>query len=50
MLADQADNRILECAFAGHTDIVVPGDRAMLELESFEGIQLVTLRESVDHE
>ena len=32
VLKDDADNRILECALAGRADLIVTGDRAMLEL------------------
>lgn len=45
VLADEADNRILECAIAGHADVIVTGDRAMLQQKSFQGISIVTLRE-----
>ncbi|MGH7839204.1 MAG: putative toxin-antitoxin system toxin component, PIN family [Candidatus Binataceae bacterium] len=44
ILEDQADNRILECALAGRADQVVTGDRAMLELENFRGIPIISLR------
>jgi putative PIN family toxin of toxin-antitoxin system len=42
-LADDADNRILECAVEGGADRIVTGDRAMLALGSYEGIGLVSL-------
>jgi putative PIN family toxin of toxin-antitoxin system len=42
-LADDADNRILECAVEGRADRIVTGDRAMLALGSYEGIGLVSL-------
>jgi len=38
---DETDNRILECAVAGHADLVVSGDRHLLRLKSFEGIGIV---------
>lgn len=44
VLKDQADNRILECAVTGGADLIVMGDQAMLELGSFEGIQILSLR------
>ena len=43
LLADEPDNRILECAFAGHAECIVTGDRAMLALGEFRGIRIVTL-------
>jgi putative PIN family toxin of toxin-antitoxin system len=35
VLADEPDNRILECALTARADAIVTGDSAMLELESF---------------
>jgi putative PIN family toxin of toxin-antitoxin system len=43
VLADEPDNRILECAVAGAAEHIVTGDKAMLLLESFRGIALVSL-------
>lgn len=40
--ADEADNRILECASAGRADAIVTGDKALLQLKSFEGIHILT--------
>ena len=44
-LADEADNRILECALAGRAHAVVTGDRAMLALRSFRRVRMLTIRE-----
>ena len=44
ILADEPDNRVLECAVAGRADAIVTGDRAMLNLRRFEGIEILTLR------
>ncbi len=47
VLTDDADNRILECAVAGAADLadlIVTGDRAMLELGGFERVRLLSLR------
>ena len=44
-LADHPDNRVLECALAGGARLIVTGDRAMLALQKFESIEIVTLRE-----
>ena len=43
VLADDPDNRILECALAGKADGIVTGDKAMLLLKSFRGIALMSL-------
>ena len=42
-LADDPDNRILECAFAGGADLIVTGDRKMLELGVWRGIRIEPL-------
>lgn len=38
---DPDDNRILECAVAGHADVIVSGDRHLLKLKSYQGIPIV---------
>lgn len=45
VLADEPDNRILECAAAGKADLIVTGDQAMLRLGEYKGTRIVTLRE-----
>lgn len=42
VLADEADNMVLDCALSCGADAVVSGDRHLLALRSFEGIQIVT--------
>jgi putative PIN family toxin of toxin-antitoxin system len=44
VLSDEPDNRILECAVAGHAGWIATGDRQMLKLGRYEGIQIVTVR------
>ena len=44
MLSDDTDNRILECAIAGRAEVIVTGDRAMLELGEYQGVRIMTLR------
>ena len=48
VLDDEPDNRILECAVAGHADVIVTGDRAMLDLKRYEEIRIVSLRQFLD--
>jgi putative PIN family toxin of toxin-antitoxin system len=48
ILDDEPDNRILECAVAGHADIIVTGDRAILRLQRFKGIRILSLRQFLD--
>lgn len=41
--AKESDNRILECAVAGHADVIVTGDRKhLLKLGAYEGIPIVS--------
>jgi putative PIN family toxin of toxin-antitoxin system len=44
VLADDADNRILECAREGGGEIIVTGDKAMLRLGRFESVEILSLR------
>ena len=46
----EADNRILECAVAGHADLLVTGDtKHLLPLKRFRGIPIRSPREVLDH-
>ena len=46
--ADLDDDRVLECAVAGHADYIVSGDRHLLTLETFHGIAILTVRQFLD--
>jgi putative PIN family toxin of toxin-antitoxin system len=48
VLVDEPDNRILECAVAGKADIIVTGDRAMLDLKTYEQMPILSLRQFLD--
>src|SRR5215471_7853073 len=39
--ADPADDRVLECAVAGHADVIVSGDRHLRKLRRYENIPIV---------
>lgn len=45
VLRDEADNRILECAVEAGAEVIVTGDREILDLVQFEGIRILSLRE-----
>lgn len=45
VLADAPDNRIMECARAAEAEMIVTGDHHLLNLRSFEGIEIVALAE-----
>ena len=47
IISDDADNRILECAFEGKADYIVSGDRHLLELKKFQKIPIVKAAELV---
>jgi putative PIN family toxin of toxin-antitoxin system len=48
ILADEPDNRILECAVTGGADAIVTGDKALLELKTFRKVKLLSLRAYLD--
>jgi putative PIN family toxin of toxin-antitoxin system len=48
VLDDEPDNRILECAAAGNVEVIVTGDRAMLNLKKYQDIRILSLRQFLD--
>ena len=48
VLADEPDNRILECAVAADADLIVTGDRQMLALGNFRRTRTVTLADYLE--
>jgi predicted nucleic acid-binding protein len=42
IIVDDPDNRILECAVAGQADFIISGDKHLLNLKNFQGINIVT--------
>jgi uncharacterized protein len=40
--SDSDDNRVLECAIAANAGAIVTGDRALLRLDPFRGIRIVS--------
>jgi putative PIN family toxin of toxin-antitoxin system len=45
VVKDEPDNRILECALAGRANAIVTGDRALLDLHEFRGVQIISLND-----
>ena len=43
VLKDLPDNRILECALAAQAEVIVSGDRHLLDLKQFEGVPILRL-------
>jgi len=45
---DPDDDKFIECAIAGQADVIVSGDKHLLEIEEFEDIQILAPREFLD--
>lgn len=45
VVSDEPDNRLLEAAMEAHADYLVTGDRALLDLEAFEGVRIVNAKQ-----
>lgn len=41
VIADDPDNRILECAVAGQADFIISGDHHLTDLKIYQGIKIV---------
>jgi putative PIN family toxin of toxin-antitoxin system len=48
VLADEPDNRILECAVFGKASLIVTGDKEMLRLQEYMGIKITSLRDYLE--
>lgn len=48
ILKDDPDNRIIECAVAGKASVIVTGDKRMLEMGSYQGISIISLKEFLE--
>jgi putative PIN family toxin of toxin-antitoxin system len=46
--ADPADNKVLECALEGIADLIVSGDKHLLDMKMFRGIRIITPKEFLD--
>jgi uncharacterized protein len=44
---DPDDNMVLECAFEGHAQYIISGDKDLLELKEFRGIRIVRAAEFI---
>lgn len=49
ILADEPDNRILECASHVRADYIVTGDKHILGLKKFENTKIVTIAEFLNY-
>ncbi|MGA9755739.1 MAG: putative toxin-antitoxin system toxin component, PIN family [Desulfobaccales bacterium] len=41
VIADDPDNRILECAIEGQADFIISGDHHLTDLENYQGVKIV---------
>ncbi len=41
IIADDDDNRIIECAIEGHADFIISGDRLLLDLKTYKGVIII---------
>ncbi|MDP2238712.1 MAG: putative toxin-antitoxin system toxin component, PIN family [Burkholderiales bacterium] len=48
VVKDDPDNRILECAIAGHADAIVTGDKALLGLREYRSVRILSLRDYLE--
>lgn len=48
VIADDPDNRILECAIASQADFIISGDKHLLNLRNYQGIKIVTPAEFLE--
>jgi putative PIN family toxin of toxin-antitoxin system len=48
LLKDEPDNRILECAIHGEADLLVTGDKEILQLREYKGVKIISLREYLE--
>lgn len=48
IVADATDNKFIEAAVAGKVKYIVSGDKHLLDLENFRGIQIIKASEFID--
>jgi hypothetical protein len=45
---DPADEMVLACALDGQTDVIISGDRHLLDLDSYRSIPILTVRQFLE--
>jgi len=48
LLADEPDNRIIECAMEVKADFIVTGDKHLLSLKHFQDVEIITLSDFLE--
>ncbi len=46
--ADPDDDKIIECAYEGKADLIVSGDKHLLQLQEFKRIKIIKAREFIE--
>jgi putative PIN family toxin of toxin-antitoxin system len=46
--ADPTDNRVIECALECQADLIVSGDKHLLQMKSYAGIPIMSVREFLE--
>ena len=45
---DPKDDMVVNTAYDGHADIIVTGDKHLLEMENFRGIKIITIKNMLE--
>jgi putative PIN family toxin of toxin-antitoxin system len=45
---DEPDNRIMECAIYGQANLLITGDKEILQLRECKGVKIINLREYLE--
>ncbi len=48
LLKDEPDNRIPDCAVYGEADLLVTGDKKILQLREYKGVRIISLKEYLE--
>jgi len=48
LLADEPDNRILECTLEANADFIVTGEKHLLSLKHFQNIKIISLSSFIE--
>jgi putative PIN family toxin of toxin-antitoxin system len=48
IIADPDDDHVLACAFSAQVDLIVSGDKHLLDLEMFQDIKIITASQFMD--
>lgn len=48
VMADEPDNRVLECAVESHAGFLVSGDRHLLELGAYQGVAIISCAQAAE--